>query len=132
MNKKGFTLIELLGSIVILAALALVAFPAILSVLNSGQEEVDESVVNFVKAAAEECVNDNIDDYGDCLSNSSQDKCKCDDFAKLKDNGYISTTFYDKHINDIKGKITIEEHNNKYCYGYGDLTEDEEYQKCMD
>ena len=121
MNKKGFTLIELLGVIIILAALALVAFPAILSVLNGSQNEVDSSVIKFIKSAAEECVNDNIND-----------KTKCDNVDKLKNNGYISTTFYKKYP-DIKNKtITITKNGKKYCYGYDIINGDVDYNNCID
>ena len=119
MNKKGFTLIELIGSIIIIAALALLAFPAILSLLNSGQEQVDDSVIKFVKSAAEECVNENINDYS-----------KCNSFVNLKNNGYISTTFYEKYKADITKTIVITENTSKskFCYGYGD--NDQEYDEC--
>ena len=40
--KNGFTLAELLGTIVILALIALIAFPAVLGLLNNSQNETDE------------------------------------------------------------------------------------------
>lgn len=106
MNKRGFTLVELLGSIVILAMLALIAFPAILSTLNSGQENIDTSVKDFIVAAAEECVNDNIDNYNDM----------CNSVEKLKDNGYISTTFYDKYPSLQSSQIQINKVNDNFSY----------------
>lgn len=109
MNKKGFTLIELVGAIVIIAILALMAFPALVSMLNKGQEGVDESVKQVIKSAAADCVNENINDYAS----------KCNTVEKLKNNGYLSTTFYDKYKEDITGKsITITKNGNKYCYSY--------------
>ena len=123
MNKKGFTLIELIGSIIIIAALALLAFPAILSLLNSGQEQVDDSVIKFVKSAAEECVNENINE-------NINDYSKCKSFKNLKNNGYISTTFYEKYKGDITKTIVITENTSKskFCYGYGN--NDQEYDEC--
>ncbi len=111
MNKKGFTLIELLGAIIILAALALVAFPAILSVLNSGQKEVDDSVIKFVKSAAEECVNENNNNYNTI----------CNTVQNLKDNGYISTTFYEKYPDIQNDTISISQTNYKYNYTYNEI-----------
>ena len=89
MNKKGFTLIELIGSIIIIAALALLAFPAILSLLNSGQEQVDDKVIKFIESAALSYVNDND------IDNKTIDGCT------LVKEGYISTTFYKKYSDEI-------------------------------
>ena len=111
MNKKGFTLVELLGSIVILAALALIAFPAVLSVLNSGQKKVDESVQNFILAAAEECVNDNLNDYAS----------KCSKVEDLEKNGYISTTFCDKYSDVRNDVVNISFNNNEFSYSYSEV-----------
>ena len=83
MNKKGFTLIELIGSIVIIAALALIAFPAILSLLKSGQKQVDENVIKFIESAALDYVNEN--------DNNEPTGCT------LVREGYISTSFYKKY-----------------------------------
>lgn len=87
MNKKGFTLIELIGSIVIIAALALIAFPAILSLLNSGQKQVDNNVIKFMESAALDYVNEN--------SENNPTGCT------LVRDGYISTTFYKKYSKEI-------------------------------
>lgn len=112
MNKKGFTLIELLGSIVILAALALVAFPAILSVLNSGQEQVDESVIKFIESAAADYVNDNLN----TINNDTGTVTGC----TLVENGYISTTFYDKYKEEIDNhQITYSLSRKEYSYDSG-------------
>ena len=63
MKNKGFTLIELIGTIVILALIALVVFPATLSVLNKGQNEVDNSVKETIIAAAHKYVTDNLNNF---------------------------------------------------------------------
>jgi len=108
MNKKGFTLIELVGAILIIALIALLAFPALTSMLNAGQNKVDESVKEVLKTAAATCVNENVNNYSTL----------CNSVDKLKDNGYISITFYNKY-EDIHGKsVTITKKNNKYCYKY--------------
>ncbi|MBR2833421.1 MAG: type II secretion system protein [Bacilli bacterium] len=111
MNERAFTLVELLGSIVILAALAFVAFPAMLSVLNKGQENIDESVQKFIEAAAYDYVNDNINNTSD---NGSVTGCV------LVKNGYISTTFYDKYKSEIDNHLVkYDRYNKTYSYAVG-------------
>lgn len=61
--KKGFTLIEMIGSIVILAMIALIAFPAVLNLLNSSQSKVDDGVKNYIIGAAREYVSEHVNCY---------------------------------------------------------------------
>ena len=61
--KKGFTLIEMIGSIVILAIIALVAFPAVLNILNSSQGKIDDNMKSYAIGAAKEYVNDHVNCY---------------------------------------------------------------------
>ena len=113
MNKKGFTLIELLGSVVILAALALIAFPAILSVLNSGQEKVDDSIKKYVETAAADYISDNMHKITDKTGNISG--------CALVEGGYISTTFYKQHKDEVKNcKVAYNISARTYEYEYHD------------
>lgn len=94
MKNKGFTLIELIGSIVILSVIALVAFPAILGLLTSSQEKIDESKKQFVQRAAKEYVEDNINNYPRKTTEPSKN-------IKVKDlieQGYIK----EKTIDQVK------------------------------
>ena len=51
MNKKGFTLIELLAVIVVLAIIALIATPIVMSTINKAQEGANKrSVEGYMKA----------------------------------------------------------------------------------
>ena len=52
MNKKGFTLVELLAVIVILAALVIIAVPAISNVLKGGREQAKDINYDTVLNAA--------------------------------------------------------------------------------
>ncbi|MBR3199373.1 MAG: type II secretion system protein [Bacilli bacterium] len=85
MKNKGFTLIELLGSITLLAAIALIAFPAILSLLNNSQTEIDKAKKEYIESAAAEYVNDNINDY-----EKIKDSTKSIPVSILISEGYIS------------------------------------------
>ena len=68
MKNKGFTLTELLGTIVILAIIAIIAFPAVLGLLNNSQDETDEALKNFAITGARNYVNDNMDSFPKALS----------------------------------------------------------------
>ena len=70
--KNGFTLAELLGTIVILALIALIAFPAVLGLLNNSQNETDEAMQNFAITAARNYVNDNMDSYPKALEGQTK------------------------------------------------------------
>ncbi len=51
MNEKGFTLMELLAVIIILAAIALIATPVILNVINSTKAQADyRAIEGYAKA----------------------------------------------------------------------------------
>lgn len=51
MNRKGFTLVELLAVIVVLAILAVVATPNIISLLNHSKKNTTEIVLNNLRDA---------------------------------------------------------------------------------
>ncbi len=53
MKKNGFTLAELLGVIVILAAIALVAFPPIINQLRKSRSELDSALNNIIQTATD-------------------------------------------------------------------------------
>ena len=61
--KKGFTLIEMIGSIIILAMIALVAFPAVLNLITNSQKKVDKSMQDAAISAASEYVMDHVNCY---------------------------------------------------------------------
>ena len=109
MDNRGFTLIELVGTVVILAIIALLAFPAVIGMLNNGQKNVDESVKSVLESAAEEYVNDHIDSYPNDGTIST---------CKLVKEGYVSTSFYEKNKKYIDGSSIKVEYDNNYKYTY--------------
>ena len=81
MKNKGFTLIELLGSITLLAAVALLAFPAILNLIGGSQKEISQAKKSYVESAAADYVSDHENEF------------QMDKNIKVKDlidKGYIS------------------------------------------
>ncbi len=119
MKNKGFTLTELLGTIVILAIIALVAFPAVLGLLNNSQNETDEAMQNFAITAARNYVNDNMDSYPKALEGQTKTYSNLK-IQTLLDEGYISSTTIssEKNCEMLNDEIKITSDSVKYSYKY--------------
>lgn len=121
--KNGFTLAELLGTIVILALIALIAFPAVLGLLNNSQNETDESLQRFAISGARNYVNDNMDDFPKALetegTKSYGDKGNIK-VQLLVDEGYISDTTIDstKNSDMLDDYIKVTSDTKKYIFEY--------------
>lgn len=96
MKKNGFTLIELLGSITLLAAVALLAFPAILNLIGGSQKEINQSKKSYVESAAADYVTDNENEFQ--MNSNLNKNIKVRD---LINDGYIS----DKSIDEEKDNV---------------------------
>lgn len=110
--KKGFTLVELLGSIVILAIIALIAFPAVLNLLTSSQNKIDDGLKNYVEEAARSYVSDHVNDYP---KDSSDRKI---DVITLKNDGYISETNFENNKSIQSGCVKVSVKNNNYVFSF--------------
>ena len=119
MNKKGFTLTELLGVIVILAIIAIIAFPSVLGLLNSSQNETDTAMQNFAITAARNYVNDNMDSYPKALEGQTKTYSNLK-IQTLLDEGYISSTTIssEKNCEMLNDEIKITSDSVKYSYEY--------------
>lgn len=119
MNKKGFTLTELLGVIVILAIIAIIAFPSVIGLLNSSQNETDEAMQNFAITAARNYVNDNMDSYPKALEGQTKTYSNLK-IQTLLDEGYISSTTIssEKNCEMLNDEIKITSDSVKYSYEY--------------
>lgn len=62
-RNNGFTLIELLATIIILAAIALVAFPILLNTIKNSEGKIDSATEKLVLSAAKLYVDDNLNEY---------------------------------------------------------------------
>jgi len=70
MKKNGFTLAELLGVIVILAAIALIAFPPIINQIKKSRGELDDALNQLIYSAAKQYLEDknyNLDGKSYCI-----------------------------------------------------------------
>ena len=56
MKKNGFTLAELLGVIVILAAVALIAFPPIINQIKKSRGDLDEALNSLILTESEQYI----------------------------------------------------------------------------
>ncbi len=95
MKRMGFTLIELMGAVIILSLITLLAFPSVINMIKSSNEEVDKAIKEKLLAAAEQYVNDNADNFPMTKTNNYS---KC---AQLQDDDYnLSVDVYDDLLND--------------------------------
>ncbi len=124
MKSRGFTLIELLGSIVILSIIALLAFPAVLSLLNNSQNEVDSSVRQVMIDATSEYVSNHVDEFPKALISDTSLK----EYGSsgeitgqvLVDNGYISSSLINskKNCEMLNDVVKVTSNYKKYFYEY--------------
>ena len=105
-NKKGFTLIELLAVIVLLGLIAAISYPKVLEVYNSKQKDVKERQQDIIKAAAEEYVNDNINNF----PTKSTTAIKCILVSELANYGDI------KEYTDYYVKVSINSSDRTYQF----------------
>ena len=124
MKNKGFTLIELLGTIVILAIIALLAFPAVLSMLNNSQNETDEASKQLMISAARDYVNNHVNDYPRALE-TDKDKKEYGTNGEISgqtlvENGYISSNTINskKNCEMLNDVVKVTSDSKKYFYEY--------------
>ena len=124
MKHKGFTLVELLGTIVILAVIALVAFPAILGLLNDSQNKTDDALKNLAITGARDYVNDNMDSYPKALTTDTSVKTYGDagniKVQTLIDEGYINTSSISqtKNCEMLNDYVKVSSDSEKYIFDY--------------
>ena len=115
MDKKGFTLIELLGSIVLLALIALVAFPVVLNFLSSSKSDIDKAKKSVIIGAAKDYVTDNVNVYG--RNSSLDEEIKTFD---LIEQGYITNKdiMENEELKKSCVKVSINNETKKYQFEY--------------
>lgn len=131
MKKNGFTLIELIGSVVIISIIALIAFPAIISVLDSGNDKVNASMEQLIISAANKYVNDNVDNYPKKIGSEADDDNTAKDRTyavstktpkltaqELADRGYLELTILEKDCNLKDDYVVVTSNTKKYRFKY--------------
>lgn len=127
--KKGFTLIEMIGSIVILAIIALVAFPAVLNMLNTSQGKVDQGMKDYAIGAAKEYVGDHVNCYPRSSSsysypNTCTGKPRLDNngltIQVLIDEGYMTDKSSDDDMKNDYISVIVNE-DKVYTYEYKEV-----------
>lgn len=124
MKNKGFTLIELVASIVIITIIALLAFPAIINVLNNSQRQLDQSVKKILISSAEKYVKDNIDNFPKPLEGEKNNDTLIE-ISKLEHDGYIEKSFYDRYCEIQNDNVIVTATEKAYKYTYNENTNDE-------
>ncbi|MBR3898394.1 MAG: type II secretion system protein [Bacilli bacterium] len=130
--KKGFTLIEMIGSVVILAMIAVVAFPAVLNLLNNSQGKIDDAMKNTAIGGAREYVTDHVN----CYPRIGSLPAECSSVPNINnelltvqvllDKGYLTDSEINHHeeMKDDVIKITLSSEKNsrnqamRYEYEY--------------
>lgn len=65
MKNKGFTLIELLGIVIVLAAIFLVSFPALMNLIKVDDDKKYENFTNNLCEAGKSYIYNNIEEYSE-------------------------------------------------------------------
>lgn len=87
MTKKGFTLIELMGVIIILGALGLVVFPAVLNQMKKVDTNMSEATKKIIYSAADDYIADHKNDFQNQLENDTDISLE---ISLLVNEGYLS------------------------------------------
>lgn len=113
MNKKGFTLIELLAVIVILALLAIVAYPNVTKLISDAKKDTDEIQYSTLLKVAQTYVSKHAATLGDnetiCISDLKKD-------GLLEDKTIINPETEEEYNGCFE--ITWDTENNQYDYVY--------------
>lgn len=116
--KKGFTLIELLAVIVLLAVVALIAYPSVYdSVEKSRKESCKQTVKSVIEAASQYGINNDI-------GMPTQEENKTLTLNQLISSGYLPSNDYINPINSVPFPSEIyyywDTNYNQYVYTYAE------------
>ena len=110
-KNNGFTLIELLAVIIILAAIALVAFPVLLNTIKNSENQIDETTEKLVINATKLYIDDNLNDYPKTNGN-----IYCISFDNLIANKYMEKGIIESTGVEFTNKVVKVIVNNSYMY----------------
>ena len=112
--KKGFTLVELIGVIIILALIALLAFPPILNSIRKTKSELSDASKEILYNAVNLYVSENLNDFPKTNGNTF-----CVTLNTLSSKEYLPTKVYDSVTGEeisSDSLIEIKVENNNYTY----------------
>mgnify|MGYP005774564877 CR=1 FL=1 len=112
--KRGFTLVELIGVVVILALVALLAFPPLLKSINNKKNQISDASKEILYSATDSYVKSNKDTFP--LYNGN---VYCTTIDILVKEELLPTKVYDSVSGDeipLNSKIEIKVENNEYKY----------------
>ena len=111
MKEKGFTLVELLGVIVILAAIALIAFPPLLNQINKSQNKINDATKQLVLSSANSYVYENGNDFPQIDGN-----VYCIPFMDLINSGLLKEGIVDANDKLSQSKSVKVTYSSDYSY----------------
>ena len=116
MRRKinGFTLVELLGVIVILAMIALIAYPLIASQVKNTTDKMSAATISLIETATRSYINDNVNDYPK-VDNAEY----CITLNALAEGNYIRESIIDaktKEEIDLTQVVIAKYKNNKFTF----------------
>ena len=112
--KKGFTLVELIGVVIILALIALLAFPPILNSIRKTKSELSDASKEILYNAASLYVSENLNDFP-----KKNDNIFCVTLNTLVSKEYLPTKVYDSVTGEeipLDSKVEIKVDNDSYTY----------------
>ena len=112
--KKGFTLVELIGVVIILALIALLAFPPILNSIRKTKAEISDASKEILYNAASLYVSENLNDFPKTNGNIF-----CITLNTLSSKEYLPTKVYDSATGEeipLDSKVEVKVENNNYTY----------------
>ena len=120
--KRGFTLVELIGVVIILALIALLAFPPILNSIRKTKIELSDASKEILYNAVDLYISENLNDFP-----KNNGNIYCVTLNILVSKEYLPTKVYDSVTGEeisLDSKIEIKVENNGYAYNMNnDCTE---------
>jgi len=118
--KKGFTLIELIAVIILLAAIALLTYPAITGMINDSREKGYKEQINLILEAAHKWGIENVDKLDETYETVIPlDKLINEGYIAKTDNGMLIDPRTDEEINGCV-VISYTSSFNQYEYNFSD------------
>ena len=123
--KKGFTLAELIGVVIILALIALLAFPPILNSIRKTKGELSDASKEILYNATSLYVSENLNDFPKTNGNTF-----CVTLNTLVTNEYLPTKVYDATTGEeisLDSKVEVKVENDSYTYNMNNECEEYVY-----